>query len=50
MSGNQRIEVSGITQSTTKGKALESVLGKQLNDPTPPAASTVDLKGAKKQK
>lgn len=35
MSGNSRIDVGEITQSSTKGSAMESVLSESLNNPTP---------------
>lgn len=36
MSGNNRIILSAITPQKAKGKALESLLNKGLNSPTPP--------------
>lgn len=35
MSGEQRISLGEVTQSTTKGKALESALASALNNPIP---------------
>lgn len=35
MSGNSRIDVGEITQSATKGSAMESTLASALNNPTP---------------
>lgn len=35
MSGEQRISLGEVTQSTMKGKAVESALASALNNPTP---------------
>ncbi len=47
-SGNARIDVGTITQSTTKGKGLESTLASALNKTKPGSAEAP--KGSKKQK
>lgn len=35
LSGNSRIDVGEITQSTTRGSAMESALSKSLDSATP---------------
>jgi len=49
-SGQARITVSAITQSTLKGKALEDALAKGLNSAKAPAMDSTDPKGKTKQK
>ena len=49
-SGESRIAVGAIAQSTLKGKALESALAKGLISNKAPAMDSSDPKGAKKLK
>lgn len=55
MSGEQRLSLGGITQSTMKGKGLGSTLAKVLNNPTPssagnaPKGKTVQKKAGSKK-